>query len=98
MLTKKIWKFLLIVSIKFCFLSNSFAIEPYLFVQETVNSASEALNKRLSKEKKMEKLKIIAKKTVDIKGIGNYSLGSITEKLYLIKKKMSILIFLNNIF
>ena len=76
MLAKKIFKFLLIVSISFCFLSNSFAIEPYLFVQETVNSASEALNKRLSKEEKMEKLKIIAKKTVDIRGIGNYSLGT----------------------
>ena len=76
MLSKKILKFLLILSISFCFLSNSFAIEPYLFVQETVNSASEALNKRLSKEEKMEKLKIIAKKTVDIQGIGNYSLGT----------------------
>ena len=75
MLTKKILKFLLIVSISFFFLSNSFAIEPYLFVQETVNSASEALNKRLSKEEKMEQLKIIAKKTVDIQGIGKYSLG-----------------------
>ena len=76
MLSKKILKFLLILSISFCFISNSFAIEPYLFVQETVNSASEALNKRLSKEEKMEKLKIIAKKTVDIQGIGNYSLGT----------------------
>jgi len=76
MLAKKIWKFLLLVSINFFFLSNSFAIEPYLFVQETVNSASEALNKRLSKEEKMEKLKIIAEKTVDIQGIGNYSLGT----------------------
>ena len=76
MLAKKNLKFLLIVSIIFCFLSNSFAIEPYLFVQETVNSASEALNKRLSKEEKMEKLKIIAEKTVDIQGIGNYSLGT----------------------
>ena len=76
MLAKKILQFFLLVSISFCFLSNSFAIEPYLFVQETVNSASEALNKRLSKEEKMEKLKIIAKKTVDIQGIGNYSLGT----------------------
>ena len=76
MLAKKNLKFLLIVSISFCFLSNSFAIEPYLFVQETVNSASEALNKRLSKEEKIETLKIIAKKTVDIQGIGNYSLGT----------------------
>ena len=76
MLAKKILKSLLLVSISFCFLSNSFAIEPYLFVQETVNTASEALNKRLSKEEKMEKLKIIAENTVDIRGIGNYSLGT----------------------
>ena len=76
MLTKKIWKFLLLVSINFCFIPNSFAITPYLFVQETADEATEALNKRLSKEEKMEKLKIIAKKTVDVKGIGNYSLGA----------------------
>ena len=76
MLTKKILKFLLLVSINFCFISNSFAITPYLFVQETADEATEALNKRLSKEEKMEKLKIIAKEAVDIKGIGNYSLGT----------------------
>ena len=93
MLTKKTLKFFLLVSISFCFLSNSFAIEPYLFVQETVNSASEALNKRLSKEEKMEKLKIIAEDTVDIRGMGYYSLGSyrkiITEK----KKEEYFIIF-----
>jgi phospholipid transport system substrate-binding protein len=81
MLTKKILKFLLLVSINFCFIPNSFAIDPYLFVQETVDEASEALNKRLSKEEKMEQLKIIAKKTVDIKGIGNYSLGAYRKDL-----------------
>ena len=75
MLTKKILKFFLIVSINFCFIPNSFAIDPYLFVQKTADEASEALNKRLSKEEKMEQLKIIAKKTVDIQGIGKYSLG-----------------------
>ena len=81
MLTKKICKFLLLVSINFCFIPNSFAIDPYLFVQETADEASEALNKRLSKEEKMEQLKIIAKKTVDIKGIGNYSLGAYRKGL-----------------
>ena len=76
-MTKKILKFFLLVSINFCFISNSFAaIDPYFFVQETADEASEALNKRLSIEEKMEKLKIIAKKSVDIKGIGNYSLGT----------------------
>ena len=81
MLTKKIWKFFLIVSINFFFISNSFAIEPHLFVQETADKASEALNKIQSKEEKMEKLKMIAKKTVDIKGIGNYSLGAYRKGL-----------------
>ena len=81
MLTKKIWKFLLLVSINFCFIPNSFAIDPYLFVQETADKASEALNKRLSKEEKMEQLKIIAKNTVDIQGIGNYSLGTYRKGL-----------------
>ena len=81
MLTKKICKFLLLVSINFCFIPNSFAIDPYLFVQETADKASEALNKRLSKEEKMEQLKIIAKKTVDIQGIGNYSLGTYRKGL-----------------
>ena len=76
MLTKKILKFLLLVSINFYFIPNSFAITPYLFVQETADEATEALNKRLSKEEKMEKLKIIAKKSVDLKGIGSYSLGT----------------------
>ena len=81
MLTKKIWKFLLLVSIYFCFIPNSFAIDPYLFVQKTADKASEALNKRQSKEEKMEKLKIIAKETVDIKGIGYYSLGVHRKKI-----------------
>ena len=93
MLTKKTLKFFLLVSISFCFLSNSFAIEPYLFIQETVDDASEALNKRLSNEEKMEKLKIIAEDTVDIRGMGYYSLGSyrkiITEK----KKEEYFIIF-----
>ena len=93
MLTKKTLKFFLLVSISFCFLSNSFAIEPYLFIQKTVDDASEALNKRLSNEEKMEKLKIIAEDTVDIRGMGYYSLGSyrkiITEK----KKEEYFIIF-----
>ena len=93
MLAKKNLKFLLIVSISFCFLSNSYAIEPYLFVQETVNSASEALNKRLSKEEKMEKLKLIAENTVDIQGIGNYSLGTYRKNISDQKKEEYFIIF-----
>jgi phospholipid transport system substrate-binding protein len=93
MLTKKILKFFLLVSISFCFLSNSFAIEPYLFVQKTVDSASEALNERLSKEEKIEKLKIIAEDSVDIKGIGYYSLGSHRKTITKKKKEEYFIIF-----
>ena len=76
MYKKKIAYFFLIIFLSFIFINNSIAIEPYLFVQETANKASEALNKRQSKEEKMGALKIIAKETVDIKGMGNYSLGA----------------------
>ena len=93
MFKKKILKFFLLVSISFCFLSNSFAIEPYSFVQKTVDDASEALNKRLSKEEKIEKLKIIAENSVDIKGIGYYSLGSHRKTITKKKKEEYFIIF-----
>ena len=55
--------------------NNIFAIEPDVFVQSTVNRASKLLSKDLSKDQKIEELKLIAKDTVDIKGIGFYTLG-----------------------
>ena len=75
MYKKKFFFFFLLFFINFIYIKNSFAIDPYSFVQETADRASEALNKRQSKEKKMEILKTIAKENVDIKGIGFYSLG-----------------------
>jgi len=76
MYKKKYFFFFLLIFINFIYINNSFAIDPYSFVQETADRASEALNKRQSKEEKMEILKIIAKENVDIKGIGYYSLGA----------------------
>ena len=73
--------FFLLILLNFIFINSSFATQPYLFVQETTDKASEALNKRQSKEEKIEILKIIAKETVDIKGIGFYSLGSHRKNL-----------------
>ena len=55
---------------------NSFSIEADVFVQSTVNRASAALSKNISKNEKINELKIIAKETVDIEGIGFYTLGN----------------------
>ena len=57
-------------------ISNANSIEADVFVQSTVNRASEILSKNISKEEKINGLKLIAKETVDIRGVGFYSLGS----------------------
>ena len=62
-------------------LSNVYSIEPDVFVQSTVNRASKILSEDISKQKKIDKLKVIAKETVDIKGIGFYTLGSARKSL-----------------
>ena len=57
-------------------LGNAHSMQTDVFVQSTVNRASEILSKNISKEEKTNGLKIIAKETVDIMGVGFYSLGS----------------------
>ena len=66
---------------------NVNSIEPDVFVQSTVNRASQILSKNISKEEKINQLKSIAKETVDIKGIGYYSLGSARKNLNDSQKK-----------
>ena len=66
---------------------NSFSIEPDIFVQSTVNRASKLLGEDISKEEKIEKLKLIAKETVDIRGIGFYTLGKKRKSLNEQEKK-----------
>jgi phospholipid transport system substrate-binding protein len=73
--------FLILIFLLNLSLSNAYSIQPDVFVQSTVNRASEILSKNTSKEDKMDGLKIIAKETVDIKGIGFYSLGSTRKVL-----------------
>ena len=60
---------------------NAYSIEPDVFVQSTVNRASAILSKNILKEEKINQLKVIAKETVDIKGVGFYSLGSARKTL-----------------
>ena len=61
--------------------NSTFAIEPDIFVQSTVNRASKLLSENISKEEKIKKLRLIAKETVDIRGIGFYTLGSARKNL-----------------
>jgi len=62
-------------------INQSYSIEPDVFVQSTVNRASEVLNNKYSKEEKIEKLKQIASETVDINGIGYYTLGAYRKNI-----------------
>ena len=77
----KFKKFLLILFFYTLIFSNSYSIEPDVFVQSTVNRASSILSKNISKEDKINELKVIAKETVDISGVGFYSLGSVRKTL-----------------
>ena len=78
MMKKKLLIFLVIF---FSSIINSFSIEPDIFVQSTVNRASKLLAENITKEEKIEKLKSIARDTVDIKGIGFYTLGAKRKNL-----------------
>ena len=75
---KKIILFLFLFNLSYV---NVYSLEPDIFVQSTVNRASQILSKNISKEDKISELKFIAKETVDIKGIGFYSLGSARKNL-----------------
>jgi len=74
-------KLLALLIVFFSISSVSYSIEPDIFVQSTVNRASKLLGDDISKNEKIEKLKLIAKETVDIKGIGFYTLGSKRKSL-----------------
>ena len=86
-------KIFFIIFIYILSLSNINALEPDFFVQSTVDRASKILSENISKDKKINQLKIIAKETVDIKGVGFYSLGSIRKNLNNEQKKKYIDLF-----
>ena len=88
-------KLLLIIFILSSITSNSNSIEPDIFVQSTVNRASKLLSENISKEEKISQLKQIAKDTVDIRGIGFYTLGSIRKNLNDDQKKKYLELFEN---
>ena len=77
-------KILTIASFLIIFLLNTekvYSIEPDIFVQSTVNRAAKTLSGNFTKEERIEKLKEIASETVDINGIGNYTLGAYRKSI-----------------
>tara|TARA_Y100000590_G_scaffold32442_1_gene35735 strand:- start:185 stop:787 length:603 start_codon:yes stop_codon:yes gene_type:complete len=93
LLKKNLIKFFFSLILFVIFALKSFSLEPEKFVQSVVNDASAILTKNFTKEQKIEKLQSIAKKTVDIRGIGYYSLGSYKKNLSDDKKKEYLEIF-----
>ncbi len=77
----KIKRFFLITILFFFGTHNLYSIEPDIFVQSTVNRASNILSSEFTKEEKILELKKIAKETVDINGIAFYTLGSKRKNL-----------------
>ena len=75
---KRLFVILLMLNIN---ISYAQSLEADIFVQSTVNRASDILSKNISKDEKINGLKEIAKETVDIKGVGYYSLGSFRKNL-----------------
>ena len=88
-------KFLIIVLLLNVSSSIAHSIEPDVFIQSIVNRASQILSKNISKEEKIKALKIIAKETVDIRGIGFYSLSSTRKDLNDNQKKVYFNLFEN---
>ena len=81
MLSKKILTFSTFIIIFFSNITKVYSIEADIFVQSTVNRAAKTLGGNLTKEERVVKLKDIARDTVDIRGIGFYSLGAHRKSL-----------------
>ena len=61
--------------------SFSYSSDPKQFIQEIVDEAKQVLVNSNTKEFKTKKLSEMALKTVDIKGVGYYTLGNYRKKL-----------------
>tara|TARA_Y100000816_G_scaffold264412_1_gene223531 strand:- start:58 stop:648 length:591 start_codon:yes stop_codon:yes gene_type:complete len=87
---KRLIIFVLLLNLNF---GNVYSLEPDVFVQSTVNRASQVLSKNISREEKINELKSIAKETVDLVGVGFYSLGAARNNLNDDEKKKFLELF-----
>ena len=91
--SKKKFIFFIFTVLSILNINSAYSMEPDVFIQSTVNRAHEALNNKFTKEEKIDKLKSIAKDTVDINGIGFYTLGSYRKTITKNQKETYISLF-----
>ena len=86
-------KFYLILFVFILNFTNVNSIEPEIFVESTIKKATSILSNNSSKESKIKQLKTVAKETVDINGIGLYTLGPVRKSLDTTQKEKYIKLF-----
>ena len=67
--------------IYFSLITSSFSVNPSEFINSISDEASEILSSKLSESEKVSKLKMIAEESVDIDGVGLYTLGKYRKTL-----------------
>jgi len=74
---------IILASIVICFssITQVYSTESDIFIQSTINRAADTLGGNRNKKERIEGLKEIARDTVDIRGIGFYSLGEHRKSL-----------------
>ena len=87
---KKFYLILFVFALSF---TNVYSIEPEIFVESTIKKATSILSNNSSKESKIKQLKTVAKETVDINGIGLYTLGPVRKSLDTTQKEKYIKLF-----
>ena len=87
---KKFYLILFVFALSF---TNVNSIEPEVFVESTIKKATSILSNNSSKESKIKQLKTVAKETVDINGIGLYTLGPVRKSLDTTQKEKYIKLF-----
>ena len=87
---KKFYLILFVFALSF---TNVNSIEPEVFVESTIKKATSILSNNNSKESKIKQLKTVAKETVDINGIGLYTLGPVRKSLDTTQKEKYIKLF-----
>ena len=73
-------KLILIIIVSF-FINTAYAKDPSEFISEVTSAASSILKQNITQEEKVLKLILIAENSVDIEGIGLYSLGNYRKSI-----------------